>query len=77
MTERPRNKKRIDRHATRDRIQKLLGDIESRLESDSGKASINDYIRLLQLERELDDEEGPREITVSWVETRDRSSNGA
>ena len=66
------NKKRIDRYATRERIQKLLGDIECRLEADSGKASITDYIRLLQLERELDDEDGPREITVSWVETKQR-----
>ena len=65
------NKKRIDRYATREKIQKLLGDIESRLEAESGKASITDYIRLLQLERELDDEDGPREITVSWVETKE------
>ena len=65
-------KKRIDRYATRERIQKLLGDIECRLEGETGKASITDYIRLLQLERELDDEDGPNEITVSWVETKER-----
>jgi hypothetical protein len=75
--ERTKNRKRIDRHATRERIQKLLGDIEMRLESDSGKASISDYIRLLQLERELEEEEGPREIKVSWVERNEPAKSEA
>ena len=76
MTDRMKNRKRIDRFATRERIQKLLGDIETRLESDSGKASISDYIRLLQLERELEEEEGPQEIKVSWVETPEPTNAG-
>ncbi len=59
-----------DRQATRERIHKLLSDIESRFESESGKASVADYIRLLQLERELDEDDGPKEIRVTWVESK-------
>ncbi len=73
MAERKQNKKTEERRATKERIHKLLTDIESRFESDSGKASVADYIRLLQLERDLEDEEDddePREIRVRWVETR-------
>ena len=75
MTEKGRDRKIKDRQATRERIHKLLADIEGRFESESGKASIGDYIRLLQLERELDEDEAPKEIKVTWVETK-RSSNG-
>ena len=54
---------------TKERIHKLLTEIESRLEADSSKASVADYIRLLQLERELEEEdEAPREIRVTWVD---------
>lgn len=74
MTERAQDRTSSHQQATRDRIHKLLADIESRFESESGKASVSDYIRLLQLERELDEEEAPKEIRVRWVETK-RSSN--
>jgi hypothetical protein len=71
MAERKQNKRKEDRRATRERIHKLLTDIESRFESDSGKASVADYIRLLQLERELEEEDKePREIRVTWVDPR-------
>jgi hypothetical protein len=71
MAERKQNKKNEDRRATKERIHKLLTDIESRFESDSGKASVADYIRLLQLERELEEEDKePREIRVTWVDPR-------
>lgn len=62
--------KNVDRHATREKIHKLLADIENRFDSESGKASVADYIRLLQLERELEEGDGPREIRVTWVETK-------
>lgn len=70
MADRTKNTKAVERHATRERIHKLLSEIENRFESESGKASVGDYIRLLQLERELDEEDGPREIRVTWVETK-------
>jgi hypothetical protein len=39
--------------ATHDRIDRLLGEIESRFECESGRALVADYIRVLQLELEL------------------------
>jgi hypothetical protein len=72
MADKKQNRKSDDRRATKDRIHKLLTDIESRFESESGKASVADYIRLLQLERELEeDDEGPREIRVTWVDPQE------
>ncbi len=68
------SKTNTDRNATRERVQKLLADIENRLDVDSSKASVGDYIRLLQLERELDDEDGPKEITVTWIDPKEASS---
>lgn len=70
MPGRRKNRTVTDRQVTRERIHKLLSDIESRFESESGKASVADYIRLLQLERELDEDDGPREIRVTWVEPK-------
>jgi hypothetical protein len=70
MADKRKNRTITDRQGTRERIHKLLSDIESRFESESGKASVADYIRLLQLERELDEEDGPREIRVTWVEPK-------
>jgi hypothetical protein len=52
------------------KIAKLLERLEQKLETDTPKASLGDFIRLVQLERELADEETPREIKVTWVEPR-------
>ncbi len=72
MAEKKLNKRNEDRRATKERIHKLLTDIESRFEAESGKASVADYIRLLQLERELEEaDEGPREIRVTWVDPQE------
>ena len=56
------NKKNTGRHATQERIHKLLTEVENRFESESGEASVADYIRLLQLELVLDESDGPREM---------------
>ena len=50
------------------KITQLLKKVEEKLEEDTSKASLGDFIRLVQLERELADEETPREIRVRWVE---------
>jgi hypothetical protein len=60
----------------RQRIHKLLRHLEVRLESEQTKATVADYVRLLQLERELDENEGQREIKVSWVDPKDSSVTG-
>ncbi len=50
----------------RQRISKLLIDIEERLDLKNSKVTLADFIRLTQLERELEEEEQPREIIVTW-----------
>jgi hypothetical protein len=48
--------------------QKMLDVLESKIDSDV-KCSVADFIRLLQLERDLMSEQ-VREIKVSWQETQ-------
>ena len=50
----------------RQRITKLLIEIEKRLDLENSKVTLADFIRLTQLERELEEEEQPREIIVTW-----------
>ena len=52
----------------RKRISKLLSEVEQRLDLETGKVTLADFIRLTQLERELEEEEAPREIIVTWKE---------
>jgi len=48
-------------------VQKLLKNVEKKLGGEDVKATLGDYIRLVQLQQELEEDE-PRDITVSWVE---------
>ncbi|HEX5226135.1 MAG TPA: hypothetical protein VFW44_00415 [Bryobacteraceae bacterium] len=60
----------------RRRITRLLKEVEKKLDVADSKVTLGDYIRLMQLERELEDEEQPREIIVTWkdpAETRGES----
>jgi hypothetical protein len=41
--------------------------MEAKLSGDDAKATLGDYIRLVQFEKELEEGE-PREIKVTWVE---------
>jgi len=50
----------------------LLSKIEQRLDLDKGKVTLADFIRLTQLERELEEEEQPREIIVTWKDPGER-----
>ena len=47
-------------------IGKLLGKIEARLNVEETRITVADFIRLMQLEREFEQEEQPREIIVTW-----------
>jgi hypothetical protein len=52
-------------------VSKLLERVEKEL--DTGvKASLGEYIRLLQLQKDLEEEE-VREIKVTWVEPEERA----
>ena len=48
-------------------VRDLLKTVEQKLGSDTVKATLGDYIRLVQLSKELEEEE-PRDIRVTWVE---------
>ena len=48
-------------------VKDMLSKIEGRMNKNEMKATMGDYIRLVQLHKELDDE-SPKEIKVTWVE---------
>jgi hypothetical protein len=50
-------------------VKKLLKNVEKKLVGEDVKASLGDYIRLLQLQQELEEEE-PKDIKVTWVEPK-------
>ena len=60
------------RGTRRQRISRLLIDIEKRLDLKNSKVTLADFIRLMQLERELEDEEQPREIIVTWKDPAEK-----
>ncbi len=51
-------------------ITALLSRIEQQLDSENTKVTLADFIRLIHLQRELEQEEQPAEVIVTW---RDRS----
>jgi len=55
-------------------IRTLLAKIEKEFKSKETKATLADFIRLTQLERELEDEEQPREIIITWSEPTENPS---
>ena len=69
LKKQPENQPEVSR---RQRIKKLLIDIEKRLDIEKGKVTLGDFIRLTQLERELEDEEQPREIIVTWKDPAEK-----
>ena len=52
----------------RDLIREILEKIEKDFKVKEAKVTLADYIRLTQLERELEDQEQPREIIIRWSE---------
>ena len=50
-------------------VDKLLKNVEKKLAGRDVKATLGDYIKLVQLQAELEEEE-PRDITVTWVDPK-------
>jgi hypothetical protein len=48
-------------------VQALLTKMEKQLTGDGAKATLGDYIKLVQLQKELEDGE-LREVRVTWVD---------
>jgi len=55
-------------------VSKVIHNIEEKLEKDQLKATLGDFIRLVQLEKELEEEEQPREIKVTWIEPSEKEN---
>jgi hypothetical protein len=54
-------------------VKSMLTKIEEKMSGNQMKATLGDYIRLVQLHKELDDE-SPKEIKVTWVEPAEMGS---
>jgi hypothetical protein len=60
-----------------EQVQELLQDLKDKLKKDTIKASIADYIRLVQLENQLVEDDAPTEIKVTWIDpATDESASG-
>jgi hypothetical protein len=62
-TKRGKNKKAL--------VKQAIRQIGEKIESNELKPTVGDFIRLLQLEKELL-EETPKEIKVSWIEPEEK-----
>ena len=56
-----------------DLLTNAITGMESRLKSGDYKPTLGDYLKLLQMEKEME-EEGPAEITVTWVDPESLST---
>jgi len=54
-------------------VQQILEKVEQKLNEGEVKATLGDYIRLVQLQKELEEEE-PAEITVKWIEGNEQTT---
>jgi hypothetical protein len=52
-------------------VSNFIQKIEDKLGKDELKPTVGDLFRLLQLEKEMEEEQ-PREIKVSWVEAHEK-----
>ena len=53
-------------------ISSLLTRIEGQIDSATTKVTLADFIRLIQLQRELEQEEQPAEVIVRWKDRLER-----
>jgi hypothetical protein len=57
-------------------VEQILERVEQKLGEGELKATPSDYIRLVQLQQELEAEEEPGEITVRWVDPEKTPESG-
>jgi hypothetical protein len=65
-TKRASSKKSADRERIKKLVENAMAGLETRL-GDGKTPTIGDYLKVMQLQKELE-EEGPKEIKVTWVE---------
>jgi hypothetical protein len=56
-----------------DAVKKILANVEKKMQGKTARATLGDYIKLLQLQKELGDEPAT-ELKVTWVEPKEPSS---
>jgi hypothetical protein len=49
-------------------LEKVITKMEANLATTDFKASLTDYLKLVQIEKEVGGEEEPKEIKVTWVQ---------
>jgi hypothetical protein len=54
-------------------LTSLMGNIEARIKAQEIKPTVAEYLKLMQIEQEIE-EESPKEIKVTWVEPETISS---
>ncbi len=67
MADQKGKKSKLDNQRNQhDSISILLGSMEANFQHQAEKASLADYVRLTQLERELADDRGPGKVVCRW-----------
>jgi hypothetical protein len=72
----PRSPDTDTRATTARRITEVLAQVEKQLSKSEFKASVADYIRLLQMQKEYE-RDTPRDIEVTWVEAQNENELSA
>ena len=60
-----------------DVLKRVVEKMEASLEATDFKASLGDYLKLVQIEKEVGGEDEPKEIKVTWVQPEPDESNTA
>ena len=60
-----------------DVLKRVVEKMEKSLEAADFKASLGDYLKLVQIEKEVGGEDEPKEIKVTWVQPEPDEPNTA
>lgn len=58
----------------REKVSSMLSLIEDKFANQLEKATLGDYVRLTQLESELEDDEHPQEVRIRWEDSTTKFS---
>jgi hypothetical protein len=73
----PQKETRPGAHKSRkELITALLSRIEKQLDSETTKVTLADFIRLIHLQRELEQEEQPAEVIITWRDRLEKQNAG-
>ncbi len=75
-TPKPRRRRRGPKRTKKELLADVIGMIEKRIDADELNPTVGDFIRLVQLEREIEQEQ-PKEIKVSWIDPSESETKDA